>query len=263
MCAPLGLPVQQHIIKDASTPSVVFPNAICLVSFTASSPYTYTAISMVNAESRFITEYDTSPLVCDPTRHVPGPIAYILYTDKSVVASAPTGSGKTVLFELALIRLLTKPDFPELRRKIVYMAPMKALCSERYIDWNKKFGNFGVNCLELTGDSELEDVTELFNANLICTTPEKWDSMSRRWKDNKILFQQIQLFLIDEIHILNDPHRGATVEAVVSRMKTLETAQELVHAAHIRFIAVSATMPNYKDIAEWLGTPSKPASAFK
>ncbi|KAK3731251.1 hypothetical protein RRG08_025794 [Elysia crispata] len=188
--------------------------------------------------------------------------AQVLYTDKSLVASAPTGSGKTVIFELALIRLLTRSNIPELRRKIVYMAPMKALCSERYSDWNTKFGTRGINCLEITGDSELDDFSELVNANLICTTPEKWDSVSRRWKDNKNFFQQIQLFLIDEIHILNDPQRGATVEAVVSRMKTLETAQELKNSAHIRFVAVSATIPNYKDIAEWLGTPSKPASAF-
>ncbi|RUS86869.1 hypothetical protein EGW08_005348, partial [Elysia chlorotica] len=186
----------------------------------------------------------------------------LLYTDKSLVASAPTGSGKTVIFELALIRLLAKSEFPELRRKIIYMAPMKALCSERYTDWNNKFGNLGINCLEITGDTELDDFSKLVNANLICTTPEKWDSVSRRWKDNKTLFQQIQLFFIDEIHILNDPHRGATVEAVVSRMKTLETAQELDTSTHIRFVAVSATIPNYKDIAEWLGTPSKPASAF-
>ncbi|GFR90772.1 hypothetical protein ElyMa_002576100 [Elysia marginata] len=51
---------QHH--QRCSNPPVVFPNAICLVSFTASSPYTFTAISMVNAESRFVTEYDTSPL---------------------------------------------------------------------------------------------------------------------------------------------------------------------------------------------------------
>ncbi|GFR90582.1 hypothetical protein ElyMa_002571300 [Elysia marginata] len=48
--------------QRCSTPPLVFLNVICLVSFTASSPYTYTAISMVNAESRFVTEYDTSPL---------------------------------------------------------------------------------------------------------------------------------------------------------------------------------------------------------
>ncbi|GFN76876.1 helicase [Plakobranchus ocellatus] len=124
---------------------------------------------------------------------------------------------------------------------------MKALCSERFLDWGNKFESLGINCLEITGDSELEDFAEVFNANLICTTPEKWDSMSRRWKDNKKLFQQIQLFLIDEIHVLNDPNRGATVEAVVSRMKTLEMAQELENTSHIRFVAVSATMPNYKD----------------
>ncbi|GFS22098.1 hypothetical protein ElyMa_001609100 [Elysia marginata] len=48
--------------QRCSTPPVVFPNAICLISFTASSPYTFTVISMVNAESRFVTEYDISPL---------------------------------------------------------------------------------------------------------------------------------------------------------------------------------------------------------
>ncbi|GFR81897.1 hypothetical protein ElyMa_004082400 [Elysia marginata] len=52
--------------QRCSTPPVVFPNAICLVSFTASSPYTNTTISMVNAESRLVTEYDTSPLDAIP-----------------------------------------------------------------------------------------------------------------------------------------------------------------------------------------------------
>ncbi|GFR95394.1 hypothetical protein ElyMa_002692600 [Elysia marginata] len=55
-----------------STPPVVIPNAICLVSFTASSPYTFTVSSMVNAESRFVTEYDSAP-----TDAIPGLIAYV------------------------------------------------------------------------------------------------------------------------------------------------------------------------------------------
>ncbi|GFR62540.1 hypothetical protein ElyMa_005459200 [Elysia marginata] len=59
--------------QRCSTPPVVFPNAICLVSFAAYSPYTYTAISKVNAESRFVTEYDTSPLDAFPCRMFLGP----------------------------------------------------------------------------------------------------------------------------------------------------------------------------------------------
>ncbi|GFR66759.1 hypothetical protein ElyMa_005567000 [Elysia marginata] len=59
--------------QRCSTPPVVFPNAICLVSFTASSPYTYMAISMVSAESRFDTEYDTLPLDAIPCAMFLGP----------------------------------------------------------------------------------------------------------------------------------------------------------------------------------------------
>ncbi|CAL1546925.1 unnamed protein product, partial [Lymnaea stagnalis] len=75
-------------------------------------------------------------------------------------------------------------------------------------------------------------------------------------------FNILQSLTFDEIHTLNDRNRGATVEAVVSRMKILQSAHMNGDEHYIRFIAVSATMPNYSDIAEWLGQPSKPATAF-
>ncbi|XP_062506983.1 probable ATP-dependent DNA helicase HFM1 isoform X2 [Corticium candelabrum] len=149
----------------------------------------------------------------------------VLYTDKSLVLSAPTGSGKTVVFELAIIRLLASinPDVA-VRSKIVYMAPIKALCTERQEDWTAKFGPLGLKSQELTGDSEMDDYFELQDVNIILTTPEKWDSMTRRWRDNKSLVQMVRLFLIDEVHLLNDDSRGATLEAVVSRMKTVHAS---------------------------------------
>ena len=48
---------------------------------------------------------------------------------------------------------------------------MKALCSERYEDWSKKFSAVGMKCKELTGDSEMEDYFELQNADIVMTTP--------------------------------------------------------------------------------------------
>lgn len=48
---------------------------------------------------------------------------------------------------------------------------MKALCTERYQDWTSKFGRHGLLCLEITGDSEIDDFGDLMKANLICTTP--------------------------------------------------------------------------------------------
>ncbi|EEB87636.1 hypothetical protein MPER_14953, partial [Moniliophthora perniciosa FA553] len=69
------------------------------------------------------------------------------------VVSAPTGSGKTVLFELAIIRMLMDSKNSGQRLKAVYIAPTKALCGERYRDWATKFDPLGIKCCELTGDT--------------------------------------------------------------------------------------------------------------
>lgn len=160
----------------------------------------------------------------------------------NLVLSAPTGSGKTVIMELAICRLVSlhrTGDF-----KIVYQAPTKSLCSERYQDWNQKFGSLGLKCAELTGDTPSAQLRDVQSASIIVTTPEKWDSVTRKWKDHARLMQMIKLFLIDEVHILRDI-RGATLEAVVSRMKSV--------GGDARFVALSATVPNSEDIATWIG----------
>ncbi|XP_021941887.1 probable ATP-dependent DNA helicase HFM1 isoform X2 [Zootermopsis nevadensis] len=125
----------------------------------------------------------------------------VLYSDTSIVVSAPTGSGKTVIFELAVIRLLIKLKDVEFtgEYKIVYMAPVKALCSERFQDWRSKFSSLGVKCKEYTGDTDENDLSSLSTYHLILTTPEKWDSLTRKWKDNKGIVQMVKLFLIDEV----------------------------------------------------------------
>ncbi|XP_075977945.1 uncharacterized protein LOC142977749 [Anticarsia gemmatalis] len=205
-----------------------------------------------------------------------------LYSDKSVVVCAPTGSGKTVIFEMAIVQLLMEledkhytDDF-----KIIYMAPVKALCTERLTEWYPKFTKLGLMCIEVTGDTDV-DFTQLKPYKIIITTPEKWDMLTRRWRDHSNLVEVIKLFLIDEVHILNDESRGPVLEAVVSRMKTIESSAQSVHriellqnqlhgsemthktAPSIRFIAVSATVSNPEDVATWLGTSSKPAVFHK
>jgi ATP-dependent DNA helicase HFM1/MER3 len=163
-------------------------------------------------------------------------------TDDNLVLSAPTGSGKTVIMELAICRLMQYVRGGEF--KIVYQAPTKALCSERCIDWQAKFGSLDLQCAELTGDTDANQMRNVQAASIIITTPEKWDSITRRWKDHAKLMKLVKLFLIDEVHILKES-RGATLEAVVSRMKSTGSS--------VRFIALSATVPNSEDIAMWLG----------
>ncbi|GES61110.1 P-loop containing nucleoside triphosphate hydrolase protein [Aspergillus terreus] len=166
----------------------------------------------------------------------------IYKTDDNVVLSAPTGSGKTVIVELAICRLLY--NLKDERFKVIYQAPTKSLCSERFRDWSRKFSTLGLQCAELTGDTDQKQLRSVQNSQIIITTPEKWDSMTRKWKDHARLMQLVKLFLIDEVHILKEA-RGATLEAVVSRMKTI--------GSNVRFVALSATIPNSEDIATWLG----------
>ncbi|XP_051481595.1 probable ATP-dependent DNA helicase HFM1 [Apus apus] len=191
----------------------------------------------------------------------------LLYTDRNFVICAPTGSGKTVMFELAITRLLMEAPLPWLNIKVVYMAPIKALCSQRFDDWKEKFGPIGLSCKELTGDTVMDDLFEIHHADIIITTPEKWDSMTRRWRDNSIV-QLVRLFLIDEVHVIKDESRGATLEVVVSRMKTVQSSLSRLLENHdtvppLRFVAVSATIPNAEDIAEWLSDSKMPAVCLK
>ncbi|KAI4240102.1 MAG: hypothetical protein L6R40_005341 [Gallowayella cf. fulva] len=162
-------------------------------------------------------------------------------TSDNLVLSAPTGSGKTVVLELSICRLIS--GFQSGQFKIVYMAPTKSLCSERQKDWQAKFASLDLHCAELTGDTDHGQLRMVQSASIIITTPEKWDSVSRKWKDHAKLMQLVRLFLIDEVHILKET-RGACLEAVVSRMKWV--------GSNVRFIALSATVPNSDDIATWL-----------
>ncbi|KAG8628336.1 hypothetical protein KVT40_004209 [Elsinoe batatas] len=163
-------------------------------------------------------------------------------SDENFVLSAPTGSGKTVAFELAICRLTSQQ--PDLDFKVVYMAPTKALCTERTRDWQRKFSSLRINVEEVTGDTPGGTLQSVKNAHVIVTTSERWDSLTRKWKDHERLVRLIRLLLIDEVHILGQ-NRGAALEAVVSRMKSV--------GSNIRFVAVSATVPNVQDVATWLG----------
>lgn len=71
--------------------------------------------------------------------------------------------------------------------------------------------------------------------------------------------------MLFQVHILNEETRGPTLEAVVSRMKMLKQQQHSDNKSlpSLRFIAVSATIPNVEDLAQWLGTHEHSAKLFK
>jgi len=117
----------------------------------------------------------------------------VYHTDQNVLVGAPTGSGKTGIAELAVMRLLRA--HPGL--KAVYVAPLKALVRERMADWGSKFvSQLGFKLCELTGDSA-PDMAALMHADILCTTPEKWDGVSRHWQQRGYV-RKVGLVIIDE-----------------------------------------------------------------
>lgn len=179
---------------------------------------------------------------------------------------APSGSGKTVLFELAIIQMLLKRvdrntgafEHRPGEHKAIYMAPLKALVQEKKEEWISRFGPLGIVCKELTGDADVASWSELTNVDIILTTPEKFDSITRKNKDRggMAFFGDVALVMIDEVHILGD-ERGGALEAVISRLKVLSERASMRTAplGSVRFAACSATVSNLDDVGRWLRAP--------
>eukprot|EP00474_Spongospora_subterranea_P002288 CRZ02746.1 hypothetical protein [Spongospora subterranea] len=179
----------------------------------------------------------------------------LYHSDKSIVVAAPTASGKTVLFELAILRLFSSQQ-DRSRFKAVYIAPLKALCNEKLQSWQSRFGNLGLKCCEFTGDSN-NDVNRIASNHIIITTPEKLDASSRRWQENKFFFDNIGLMMIDEVHTVGEPRgRGICLEALITRCLTMgirkKEQNDNCPASTMRFVAVSATVPNADELGSWL-----------
>ncbi|KAL7747290.1 putative steryl acetyl hydrolase mug81 [Sorochytrium milnesiophthora] len=183
------------------------------------------------------------------------PTAY--KTNENMLVCAPTGAGKTDVAMLTVLRTLSQylhPSSPASRRytfaksdfKIVYVAPMKALAAEVVAKFSKRLAPLDIQVRELTGDMQLTKY-EIMHTQMIVTTPEKWDVVTRKSTGDNELAQKVRLLIIDEVHLLHD-ERGAVLETIVARtQRQVETTQSL-----IRIVGLSATLPNFIDVAHFL-----------
>nr|AKI32384.1 DNA helicase [Watanabea reniformis] len=190
------------------------------------------------------------------------------------VVAAPTGSGKTGVMELAILGLLSRniSEAGEYVRqagslKTIYLAPSKALVQERVTDWRNRFGaSLNLVCVEVTGDTQATNTNDLDAADIICTTPEKFDSLTRGGESNgnTRFFSEVALVLIDEVHLVAEK-RGSALEAgAVSRIKMVSSFREMreLPISSVRFVAVSATVSNPEDVARWLNVPPQGLLVF-
>ncbi|KAH3727172.1 hypothetical protein DPMN_053099, partial [Dreissena polymorpha] len=169
---------------------------------------------------------------------------HVLYhSDHNVLLGAPTGSGKTIAAELAIFRLFRERP----KDKAVYIAPLKALVRERMEDWKVRIEQkLGKKVVELTGDVT-PDMRAIAKADLIVTTPEKWDGVSRSWQTRSYV-KAVSLIVIDEIHLLGND-RGPVLEVIVSRTNFISSHTE----RKVRVVGLSTALANARDLADWLG----------
>ncbi|XP_061184302.1 U5 small nuclear ribonucleoprotein 200 kDa helicase-like isoform X1 [Saccostrea echinata] len=171
----------------------------------------------------------------------------VYHTDENVFIGAPTGSGKTICGEFAILRMFSQnPD-----GRCVYVTPLEPLAQQVYTEWSAKFGGqLGKKVVLLTGETGT-DLKLLAKGNIIISTPEIWDVLSRRWKVRKNV-QSVNLFVVDELHLIGQ-EVGPVLEVICSRMRYMSA-----HLEHtIRVVALSSSISNAKDVSQWLGcTPT-------
>jgi len=161
-----------------------------------------------------------------------------LLDGKSILVSAPTASGKTLIAMLAMFSYLSKNN-----GKVVYLSPLRALAAEKFTEFKKlekiALGNkikVGIS----TGDFETIE-KNLEKSNILILTNEKMDSVIRHgaeWID------EIGLVISDEIHLIGDENRGPTLEMILTQLKLLDSKPQIV--------GLSATITNSDEIANWL-----------
>ena len=144
--------------------------------------------------------------------------------DTSVIVTAPTGAGKTVIAEYAVEKCLKE------NHRVIYTAPIKALSNQKYRDFYAEYGEkIGI----VTGDVVLNPYAQV----LLMTT----EIFRNTIFDDTERLQDVSYVIFDEIHYINDIERGTVWE------------ESLIFAPqHIKFVCLSATIPNINPFTEWM-----------
>ncbi|MCX6696735.1 MAG: DEAD/DEAH box helicase, partial [Methanoregula sp.] len=153
-----------------------------------------------------------------------------IFDKKNLLVAIPTASGKTLVAEMAMHLHIAN------KGKCLYIVPLKALASEKYEEFNHKGVQVGIS----TGDLDRRD-DHLGKNDIIVATSEKVDSLLRnstRW------ISEITLLVVDEVHLVDSPDRGPTLEMVIAKMRYRNPAMQI--------IGLSATIGNPDALAGWL-----------
>jgi helicase len=156
-----------------------------------------------------------------------------LLEGRSLVVSSPTASGKTLIAILAAFAKAREG------RKVVYLAPLRALAFEKYGEFSE-LSEFGIKTAISTGDYDLSGES-LGRADIIVLTNERFDSIMRH---NVSWLHSVGLFIADEVHLAGSDARGPTLEMILTRV---------IHAGlDAQLLSLSATISNAREVSDWL-----------
>ncbi len=155
---------------------------------------------------------------------------------KNLVLAIPTAAGKTLISELVMLKSILKE-----RGKCLYIVPLRALASEKFEEFRSKYGHLGVRVGISTGDFDAID-PGLARYDILVATSEKVDSLLRHRA--KWLADVVSVVVLDEVHLIDEPGRGPTLEILTARLRQVNPK--------LQILALSATVKNADEIAEWL-----------
>ncbi|WP_119821157.1 ATP-dependent DNA helicase [Halalkaliarchaeum desulfuricum] len=156
-----------------------------------------------------------------------------LLDGESLVASVPTASGKTLIAEFAMLSAIERGG------TALYIVPLRALANEKKTEF-ERWEEFGVSVGVSTGNYE-SDGEWLASRDIVVATSEKVDSLVRndaRW------LSDLSCVVADEIHLVDDRHRGPTLEVTLAKLRRINPG--------LQTVALSATVGNADVVAEWL-----------
>jgi len=161
-----------------------------------------------------------------------------LLDGESMTVSAPTSSGKTLIAELMITKVLLEKG-----GKALYLVPLRALAAQK-LEELKKWERLGIRVASSTGDFDRYDKW-LADYDIVVLTYEKCDSILRR-RATESWVTETNVVVADEVHLVGDRSRGPPLEVVLTRLKKINP--------EIRFLSLSATISNASQIARWLSS---------
>jgi len=210
-----------------------------------------------------------------------------LLDGQSLLVSAPTASGKTLVATLAILSHLARGG-----GRVVYLSPLRALAAEKYAEfaalseitvsgtgWQGRLralrqqqqdgdarADAAITTARLTGErgaaAASRGPVKIDDADIVVATNEAMDAAMRRGRG---WTQEIGLMIIDEIHLIGDESRGPTLEMILTQQKQQQEQQRQKGSLpskrsspdapppKMQIVGLSATISNDEEIAKWLG----------